>query len=179
MSGIFRIFFGVGTKQFIPDDEYLTHIFIQISHVGSMMNPVMGRRYQKCFQKAQLTYRFGVQEKLIGLIDGVNEHDVRRIEAQQRRRNVKQIPIDRLKHGRTQGYRQIISLGRVMRRMYRPQYPAVMLGPVQPVKTEVLSEKNTRPRRDGMLLPEVPQRRLLSQLIEHKKGDPFHEQIDD
>src|SRR5690242_3678571 len=47
----------VGAEKLVPYDEEHAHVLIQVAGIGSMMNPVMGRRYQYVFQPAHLAYQ--------------------------------------------------------------------------------------------------------------------------
>ena len=84
-------FFGqlglVGAEKLVPYDEEHAHVLIQVAGIGSMMDPVMRRRYQYVFQPAHLTYQLRVYKDPPDLGQGIHEDDVEGLKAQVSQRN--------------------------------------------------------------------------------------------
>jgi len=79
---LFRQFGLVGPEKLIPYDKEHAHILIQIARIGSMMDPVMGRRYQYVFQPAHLADQLRMHKDPPDLGNGIHKDDVEGFEAQ-------------------------------------------------------------------------------------------------
>ena len=72
----------VGAEKLIPYDEEHTHVLIQIAGIGSMMNPVMGRRYQYIFQPPHLAYQLRMDKDPPDLRRRIHKDDIDGLKSQ-------------------------------------------------------------------------------------------------
>ena len=166
LIGCCRQFWLKGAEELIPDDEEHAHVLIQIFCIGSMMNPVVGGRYEDMFDPAEFVHFLRMHQDAPDLCDGINESDINGpVSAQRDRYEIKKT-VQRFHDGRSETHGEIEFGRRVVGDMCGPEQPAHMVHPVQPVIHEIFEDQEADP-----VEPNVFRTIEESMVIEKNKDD--------